>query len=302
MTSLKHTTVRLYRLLMRECNRIDSSPLYIQRPLDPRSWGVARQFAMKQGNSTSSNDILTFLDSSFDDDRSKSSATSTSSVENESFFVAVETLKQTIRDSFRYSSQTDNISRLHRRAIDSIRLLKVQMDYQKTTSICYDPKHHMRVFATSIAVPTKKSTSLFAYRIRIENFNPLKTVQLLGRSWWITPSSNDNKLDIDNTIFVHAPTTGAVGHYPALAPQTGFEYMSGTDLQMPTGSMNGLFHMAYVPTHTKSQLVHSTSSDGDQLPLPLNFKEEDLFQIEVAPFALLSTSQSQKNIPFHQSD
>jgi hypothetical protein len=73
-----------------------------------------------------------------------------------------------------------------------------------------------------------------------------------------------------------------------MQPRTGFEYMSGTDLQTPTGTMNGIFHMAYVPAGTKSELVPSSQHD-DQLPPHHNFRDEDVFQIEIAPFALMPT-------------
>jgi uncharacterized protein affecting Mg2+/Co2+ transport len=283
MTSSWRTTIRLYRLLMRECKTIASPLLYVQRPLDPKSWGVARQFAMKD-DTISSSDVLSILDDFFDNGRSRPSTVSTT---NESFFATTETIKQTLRDCFRSNTHSDDISRLHQKAINAIRLLKMQMNYHKCTSISFDPRHHIRVVATSINIPANNSKHLFAYRIRIENCNPLKTVQLLGRSWWIAPSAEYSTPDIENTVFVHAPTTGAVGHRPVMPPRTGFEYMSGTDLQTPTGTMNGIFHMAYVPADAKSELVPSSQKD-DQLPLHHNFKDDDVFQIEIAPFALIA--------------
>jgi hypothetical protein len=163
---------------MRECKTITSPLLYVQRPLDPKSWGVARQFAMK-GDTVSSSDVLSFLDDFFfDHGRSRPSLVGTSSsITNESFFATTETIQQTVRDCFRSSTHSDDISRLHQKAINAIRLLKIQMNYHKCASISLDPKHHIRVVATSISIPANNSKDQFAYWIRFENFNPVNMVQ-----------------------------------------------------------------------------------------------------------------------------
>ena len=297
LAKLNKTTIRLYRLLIRECNVLGTSteePIFLQRPLNPKYWGVARQHAIRRN--CSSTEILNFLDGYLENENAAVSEEMSVSPSLESFFVTVNTLKQTIRSTFRATPVPEtkpDILKLHRRAIDSIRLLKNQISLQRTTSVCYDPKHRIRVIATSISLgrgeasATKNHTSkvkkyFFTYRIRVENCNDSNqenAVQLLGRSWFITPD------DGGETTFVHSPTTGAVGHMPVIQPGQVFEYMSGTDLEATTGSMSGLFHMAVVPKETKSKLV-----DGDHNLVRESFSDDKLFQVEVAPFALIATS------------
>jgi ApaG protein len=99
---------------------------------------------------------------------------------------------------------------------------------------------------------------VFAYQIRIEylpntnnddeKLNP--TVQLMGRTWRI--QGDDGRSE---PICVDAPTTGAVGHCPVLNPGDVFTYMSGCEIPTPKGSMNGMFHMAVVPSSSTSTLV-----------------------------------------------
>jgi uncharacterized protein affecting Mg2+/Co2+ transport len=119
----------------------------------------------------------------------------------------------------------------------------------------------------------------FAYRIRVENICtpiPVDTdddenidgknknnnsdygttaVQLMGRYWHISEHSlggEDLPTALSQPIIVNAPVTGAVGQLPVLLPGQAFEYMSGTDLVTPRGTMKGHLYMAIVPTNTRS--------------------------------------------------
>jgi uncharacterized protein affecting Mg2+/Co2+ transport len=127
----------------------------------------------------------------------------------------------------------------------------------------------------------------FTYRIRIENYNTKndqlvgddeQTFQVLGRTWKIIEDDSDD----DPGVTVDAPTTGVVGHLPVLRPGDCFEYMSGCDLQTPTGTMRGSLHLAMVDDDTVSAQV------GDPVDA-LHAPKEKLFEVPVQPFRLIST-------------
>ena len=331
LAQLSKTSIRLYRVLIRECRLAVSSgdhTIFLQRPLNPRDWGLARLFTCqnlliqehrsdgencehirRKGFVYEPNEILKFVDNylQYESVLLASTMSSPSSMWSslDSFFVTTDTLTQTVRFAFRSSSVTpettassdqikSDILRMHRRAIDAMRLLRVQLSLRDTTSVYYNPIHHVRVVATSTCVgrvATTTSMSMkqpeqhgpkyrFAYRIRVENCNdPVTThtsVQLLGRSWNISEVGGD-------TFNVHAPTTGAVGHMPVIQPGQVFEYMSGVDLETTTGSMSGHFHMAIVDKESESMLVEEQKFAEDK------FSDEKLFQLDVAPFALIAT-------------
>lgn len=73
----------------------------------------------------------------------------------------------------------------------------------------------------------------FAYRIRLKNHSP-RTVQLLSRRWVITDS---------NGRVNHVEGDGVVGKQPVLGPGDDYEYMSGSRLESPMGTMHGAYRM-----------------------------------------------------------
>ena len=128
----------------------------------------------------------------------------------------------------------------------------------------------------------------FAYKIRVENFSQDSdsVVQLLGRTWIIQEdvSKDENKRtndESDGTVYVNAPTTGAVGHLPVIHPGEIFEYMSGCELSTETGAMNGCLHLAFVDPSTKSAQV------GDPIET-FHLPKEKHFEMPVAPFKLVA--------------
>lgn len=122
----------------------------------------------------------------------------------------------------------------------------------------------------------------FAYRIRVENLpSSSQTVQLLGRTWHIQDTTATGEA-IGEPQHVHAPTTGAVGHLPVLQPGQVFEYMSGCELFTRHGTMSGTFHMAIVPSETRSGMV------GDALPVfvAAESNPDVVFEMPIGEFPL----------------
>ena len=74
---------------------------------------------------------------------------------------------------------------------------------------------------------------VFAYRVRLKNQSP-QTVQLISRHWIITDSEG-------KTSEVKGP--GVVGEQPILKPGDEHEYMSGSQLKTPFGTMHGTYQM-----------------------------------------------------------
>mmetsp|Transcript_14626 Transcript_14626/g.15983 ORF Transcript_14626/g.15983 Transcript_14626/m.15983 type:complete len:408 (-) Transcript_14626:56-1279(-) len=191
-------------------------------------------------------------------------------------------LREAIRISFRFSSSSSSSSLhdLHGWVIRAIQMLQHQNTLWNQSSVSVTPDAMVRVTATSqflgttspVPITANISSPLtplyrFAYRIRVENISKNSnsaTVQLLGRYWHITEERDNDDDDDDATSFepieVDAPYTGAVGQLPVLNPGQVFEYVSGTELTTPIGSMLGHFYMAIVPEKTRS------GKSGDNVP------------------------------------
>ena len=73
----------------------------------------------------------------------------------------------------------------------------------------------------------------FAYRVRLKNHSD-RTVQLISRHWIITDSSGKVS---------HVKGEGVVGQQPVLAPGGDYEYVSGSRLDSPLGTMHGTYQM-----------------------------------------------------------
>jgi ApaG protein len=73
----------------------------------------------------------------------------------------------------------------------------------------------------------------FAYRVRLKNLGKTR-VQLISRHWIITDSVGKVR---------HVKGPGVVGEQPVLDPGQEFEYMSGSQLESPMGTMEGTYQM-----------------------------------------------------------
>jgi len=73
----------------------------------------------------------------------------------------------------------------------------------------------------------------FAYRVRLKNRSD-NAVQLISRHWIITDSSGKVS---------HVKGEGVVGQQPVLAPGGDYEYVSGSRLESPLGTMHGTYQM-----------------------------------------------------------
>lgn len=73
---------------------------------------------------------------------------------------------------------------------------------------------------------------VFAYHVTIVNTGNV-AAQLLSRHWVI--KDGDNKVQ-------EVRGDGVVGEQPNLMPGEGFQYVSGTSLASPVGTMHGSYH------------------------------------------------------------
>ena len=74
---------------------------------------------------------------------------------------------------------------------------------------------------------------VFGYQITIRN-NSKHNVQLLSRHWYIT-DSNGNQSEVKGD--------GVVGVQPVIAPNSEFQYSSGSNFRTPVGTMHGQYEM-----------------------------------------------------------
>ncbi|WP_283149556.1 Co2+/Mg2+ efflux protein ApaG [Silvimonas soli] len=74
---------------------------------------------------------------------------------------------------------------------------------------------------------------VFAYRIAITN-RSTATVQLISRHWIIRDMEGREQ---------EVSGLGVIGEQPVLEPGQSFEYMSGTTLESPVGTMRGTYQM-----------------------------------------------------------
>lgn len=96
-------------------------------------------------------------------------------------------------------------------------------------------KYHMQVTVHPQYLPEQSNESeqhyVFAYHVTIVNAGTM-AAQLLTRHWVI--------VDADNAI-QEVRGEGVVGEKPHLQPGEGFEYVSGTALRSPVGTMRGSY-------------------------------------------------------------
>jgi ApaG protein len=103
-------------------------------------------------------------------------------------------------------------------------------DYESTTR---NIRVRVRAFFLDDQSAPEECRYVWAYRVAIENHGS-ETVQLLRRTWHITDARG-------RTQMVHGE--GVVGEQPVLEPGDAFEYTSGTPLELPSGFMQGEYHM-----------------------------------------------------------
>ena len=73
----------------------------------------------------------------------------------------------------------------------------------------------------------------FAYTIKITNSGKVN-VQLISRHW-IVLDANNKQQEIKGL--------GVVGEQPVIAPNSNFQYSSGTIIETPVGTMHGTYQM-----------------------------------------------------------
>lgn len=113
-------------------------------------------------------------------------------------------------------------------------------------------------------LPTEASVRMqafpFAYRIRIANVGTAH-LQLVGRHWVFTDSEG-------GTLEVPRGSPGVVGRAPFLRPGQAFQYMSGTELATPSGTMRGSFQMLELPARKPAASPAQSSTSTPTSPSP----------------------------------
>ena len=79
----------------------------------------------------------------------------------------------------------------------------------------------------------EKTLFSFAYRVKLKNLGA-DTVQLISRHWIITDSIGSVQ---------EVKGLGVVGEQPVLEPGSEYEYVSGSQLHSPMGTMEGKYNM-----------------------------------------------------------
>jgi ApaG protein len=101
------------------------------------------------------------------------------------------------------------------------------------TAITQDVQVSVESFFLAEHSDPEKNRYNFAYRVRLKNLGQ-RTVQLLSRHWVITDGTG--KVN-------HVRGPGVVGEQPVLEPGQEYEYMSGSQLESPMGTMEGTYQM-----------------------------------------------------------
>lgn len=335
---MRLTALRLYRILLRSCRRLiptSEGKIFLQNDIAASDWGhyhyhdnqdhgdfetevpteeLIRLFLVLSGvdpvsGISKENDWYDELKTMIPNVVDKSTISKT-------YWTTPSDLREAIRFAFDSSSSISSQSplELQTMTVRAIQIMEDQLKLWKHTSSSSSSNGLVRITATSRCLGSISPVAMhaahssltpkyrFAYRIRVENISSSTTVQLLGRYWHITEEHDNSDSDESSNepIEVDAPYTGAVGQLPVLQPGQVFEYVSGTDLTTPRGSMMGHMYMATVPPQTRSAKSGDTvtavtnhgskgsspSSSDETKPGDEKFSQTTLFHAPVKPFRL----------------
>ncbi|KIZ05675.1 Protein apaG [Monoraphidium neglectum] len=116
--------------------------------------------------------------------------------------------------------------------------------------------------------PTGEAKHAFSYRVRVTNARS-SPIQVLGRSWEI--------FDANSALVGHiplSPENAIVGQQPVIPPGRTFEYVSGSVLSTPSGTMRGRLAVAELRGLQQWR------------------RGEDWFKVPIAPFMLVRPQSS----------
>ncbi|GFR46626.1 hypothetical protein Agub_g8231 [Astrephomene gubernaculifera] len=164
-------------------------------------------------------------------------------------------LRHVVRENFKdkKTASTAEVPRLMGEALAALRVLLEQLYLNRCSSSC--TSDGVRVDATSkystqAGTPhSGRNHNLFSYRIRITNLRE-EPIQVMGREWTI---KNDK-----GAVVVHVPHVvgnAVVGQQPIVPPNDCFEYISGTDLDTPSGLQSGRLEIAVLEGGRPSQTL-----------------------------------------------
>ncbi|EFJ43339.1 hypothetical protein VOLCADRAFT_106917 [Volvox carteri f. nagariensis] len=147
-------------------------------------------------------------------------------------------LRHVLRENFKANkgASSADTPRLVGEAMAALRVLLEQLYLHRCSSTC--TTEGVRVEATSkfstAANTYGRSQNLFSYRVRVTNLRD-EPIQVLGREWTIL---NDKGAVVVHVP--HVPGNAVVGQQPIIPPNDCFEYISGTDLDTPSGLQRGM--------------------------------------------------------------
>jgi len=113
----------------------------------------------------------------------------------------------------------------------------VELTPQTGHSDCTTEGIRVQVAATFLAEHSEPSLGRFhfAYQVKLKNVGD-RIATLRSRKWIIRNADNDERI-------VEGP--GVVGEYPCLAPNEGYDYVSGCPMDTSWGTMEGYFVWEY---------------------------------------------------------
>lgn len=308
-TAPRTAVVRLYRTLLREARRTTPSKLQLVDALDLRDWGTggfidvthhAEQLQQALfphvsfapvGSSTtlSPDDLVRLVKYNFRRPASEEQPHKALSPAKLGCDAAVDPLEKFIEQLSGHADARPPAAPLpppkpgldaalrHLSTLCTLRSAAASSCTTRTRT-SYGDRAAVEVEVSTAFVPTLPTEAAvrmqafpFAYRIRIANVGSAH-VQLVGRHWVFTDSEG-------GTLEVPRGSPGVVGRAPFLRPGQAFQYMSGTELATPSGTMRGSFQMLELPPPRKASrpstpLSSSSSSSSAAASSPTDGGED----------------------------
>lgn len=201
----------LYRASLRCVRSLDGRSLVVQRGIDINDWGSYQYLTAEE--------VLK--------ERAKLFPWCTPNTDADS-------LRAVVRLRFRELPATDA-------ALDdgiaALRKFGELFEAMKHSSECVTQGIRIEALSQHLGV-SDEGAHLFAYRIRISNLAE-RVVRLKSRHWTIADGNNDS------VVVVPKGSPGVVGQTPILEQHAYFEYVSGTEIQSPNGSISGSIAFVY---------------------------------------------------------
>uniref|UniRef100_A0A7S3K4D2 ApaG domain-containing protein n=1 Tax=Aureoumbra lagunensis TaxID=44058 RepID=A0A7S3K4D2_9STRA len=209
----------LYRASLRAIKSLGDRSLPMQWPIRAHDWGKHRRLDTKE----------------LEKARESMFPWSIGYPLNEIGELEQETLLKIVRERFRDTTRDDYELALDEgfRALQNFHSLAAQL---QVSSVCETKGIYVQAMSRFLGINSATNAYIFAYRIRVSNVGGIDTVQLRSRHWIIQDTNG-------GSVVIPRGSPGVVGQTPTLAPGEIFEYVSGSELNAPTGTIQGSFNL-----------------------------------------------------------